>query len=200
MFFFFSLFKLIQITIVHFVRLFCLCLCLFCFFSFLCSFRRLRFLARGTRSGAARGHGSSLRHHFAFEVNGQIVKQNKTKTKNQTLSRLKIAAPILITNRKKKRKTHSDLFIKQQQIGTSLPAQFVDPVIVVFFLLSRRDLLVHSFVTQNKQKQKKMCKQIREEEEDPHLVIFAVLLASVSASCCTHTPYHRHYFPVSPFT
>ena len=45
-----------------------------------------------------------------------------------------------------------------------------------------------------------MCKQIGEEEEDPHLVIFAVLLASVSASCCTHTPYHRHYFPVSPFT
>ena len=81
--FFFSLFKLIQITIVHFVRLFCLCLCLFCFFSFLCSFRRLRFLARGTRSGAARGHGSSLRHHFAFEVNGQIVKQTKQKQKTK---------------------------------------------------------------------------------------------------------------------
>jgi hypothetical protein len=103
-----------------------------CFSLFFLTCRRLRFLARGTRSGAARGHGSSLRHHFAFEVNGQIVKE--TKQTQKTLSRLKqIHRPHphhLQKKTEEEMQTHSDLFIKQQQIGSSpATAQFVDPVI-----------------------------------------------------------------------
>lgn len=114
------LFSLIQITIVHFVRFFCLCVCV-CFSLFFLTFRRLRFLARGTRSGAARGHGSSLRHHFAFEVNGQIVKETK-QTKHIIKTETNSPPPSsLLTKKTGRRNANTFRFIHQTTTNRIVP-------------------------------------------------------------------------------